>query len=272
MLGEALGLVIAHPGADVAAGTGQDAHNQAQHGRADKVGDQHLHLLLCGEEAAFQLCRIQNLVRSLADIFRLNQHLRQREEADQGRHGLNAALQRRKAIVKAGGAVHDVIAHQRQSQTEHAGNQALQQVVGSQRADDGQAEHRQQEIFGGIESQGEAGQRGCNHQQQNAADGAADHGAHRGHTDCPKSLAPQGQLIAVHCGGRGAGGMKQNCGYGAAVDGGGINGRQHNQSRHRFHAVGHGNQNGNAHGGAQSGKCADHDTAAHAHCQSQQGL
>ena len=117
------------------------------------------------------------------------------------------------------------------------------------------------------------GQRRRDQQQRDSTDKAADTGRNRRQTDGVERLALLGHGIAVQTGGGGAGGagcVDQNGGDGAAVDCGGIDGRQHDQCGRGVHAIRNGDQQSDTHGGGQAGQSTDDHAAAHADSQAEE--
>ena len=195
-------------------------------------------------------------------LLRQNQHLRHREQTDQGAGGVDALIQRGLSEHEPLSALHGVHADGGQQQAQRTGDQALQQGLGRHARDNGQAEDRKPEIFRRSEFHGQLRQQRSEKVQRDAGEQAAAEGGEAGHGQRLARLPLQGELVALNGGGGRGGGARrvdQNGGDGAAEDRTAVDSAQHDQSRFRGHGKGHGQQQRNAHGGGQAGQTADDD-------------
>lgn len=255
-------------------GAGQNADEDTNDGALQNQRKQRLKLRPAGQEVTGNFGLHLDIGAALAPLLGLNHDLGEGEQTDHGGHQGDAAQQNGQTEGEAGicvGGQADQSGHQAQS----TGHQALDHGLAGQAGNQGQAKDGDEEVLRGAEEQGHLGQRRRNEQQRDGAEQAADTGGNGGQANGLQCLALLGHGITVQTGGSRAGGagrMDQNGRDGAAIDGRGVDGGQHNQGRRGIHAVCNGNQKGNAHGGAQAGQRADDHAADNADCQANQRI
>ena len=165
---------------------------------------------------------------------------------------------------EAGDAVGGVEADGAEQHTEEGADEALGHRLAGNCDDDRQAEDGQHEHLAGAEVHGHISDQRRQEGHDQCADDAAAEGGEHGHGQSLTGLALFAHGVAVQQGGgsrRGAGGVDQDGGDGAAVHAAAVNAQQQADGRDEVHAKGEGDQQSDAHGGGHAGDSAQQDTA-----------
>ena len=270
VLGELLGVIVAHEAGDGCAGAGQDADDVADDPGADNGRSKHF---LFGEGKHYlirELCRFFSL---LYGLLREDKDLRHREKTDQRAGDVDALGEERLSEHEALRAVDRVKADAGDQQTERAGHKSFDDALAGNTGDDGQAEDAEPELLCRHELQRELRQRGSEEIQGDAAEQTAPEGAPAGGRQRFTGLALQGHLVALDSGRRGsggAGGVNEDSGDGAAEDSAAVDGAEDNKSGVGGHGEGQRQHQRNAHCGREAGQAADNDAERDTACHRQQ--
>ena len=273
VLGPGLGLAVADPGGDIAAGAGHRADEGADDGGADQRGEDPLQIGLGGENVLDFHPVFLRLV-ALGHLLNGVQALGEGEQADQQRDEADAAHQVHRSEGKAVHAAHAVDADGGQQQADDAADDALDDGFARQACHNADAEHSQRKVFLCAELQGYLSQQGGEDAQ---ADGAEQTAEQRGQGGDAQGTAGLTQLvghgIAIQSrgsGGGGARGVQQNGGNGAAVNAAAEHTQQHVHAAHAGKAQGKGKKDREAHDCRQARQSADDDTRERADKHGQQ--
>lgn len=143
MLGEALGHVIAHPGGNIAAGSGYSTDEGTQNGEPDHRGSDGLQIILAGKDPF----DFNALMQRLLVVFLLNglEHLCESKHADQDGDHSQTALEEGAAkgkAVRAGKVIHT---HGSKQQAQNTAHQTLDHGFSGHTGDDANAEKGQRD-------------------------------------------------------------------------------------------------------------------------------
>ena len=262
VLGPCLGLAVADPGGDIAAGAGHRADEGADDGGADQRGEDPLQIGLGGEnmlDFQFVLLRLVALGHLLNGV----QSLGEGEQSDQQGDEADAAHQVHRPEGEAVHAAHAVDADGGQQQADDAADDALDDGFSRQACHDADAEYRQRKVLLCAELQGYLSQHRGEDAQADGAEQAAEQRSKGGDAQGTAGLTQLvGHGIAVQSrgsGGRGARGIQQAGGNGAAVNAAAEHAQQHVHAAHAGEAQGKGKKDREAHDCGQARQSADDD-------------
>ena len=197
VLGELLGVIVAHEAGDGRARARENADDVADDPGTDDRRREHL-LLRFGKTDL--IGELGGLLTLLDLLLGKDEHLRHGEETDERARRVDALGEERMAEHEALGAVDGVKADRGKEQAERAGHEALDDGLARNAGDDRKAEDTEPELFRRHEFQRELGKQRGEEVQGDAAEQAAPEGAPAGRGERLARLTLQRHLVAADAG------------------------------------------------------------------------
>ena len=189
------------------------------------------------------------------DLFRLAENLGHRKQTDEPRDQGNAGDHLDRAEGEAGHAGDGILTDHGHAQTQQTGGDALAEILAGDAGQAGHTHHGDGEVLRRAEQITHFTDQRCKKQQDQGGKNTADHrrGNREGEGLAGQSLFPHG--IAVHTGGRvagGAGRFEQNGGDAAGIVAAAVNAQQEAEGGIAGKRKGQGGEHGDCRGGGET--------------------